>query len=81
LEPFGIPRYNTDGWGTYERPSAAEEHLVGKQPTQTIESQHLKLRTRSKRWVRRTICFAKTVPMPDLVIGRFVNRYEFGHTI
>jgi insertion element IS1 protein InsB len=28
--------------------------------------------------VRRTICFSKTERMRDLVIGLFVNRYEFG---
>ncbi len=26
----------------------------------------------------RTICFSKTEGMHDLVIGRFINRYEFG---
>jgi len=28
--------------------------------------------------VRRTICFSKTITMHDLVIGLFINRYEFG---
>jgi insertion element IS1 protein InsB len=28
--------------------------------------------------VRRTICFSKSEQMHDLVIGLFVNRYEFG---
>ena len=36
------------------------------------------LRTRIKRLVRRTICFSKTTTMHDLVIGLFINRYEFG---
>nr|MBW4638988.1 IS1 family transposase [Gloeocapsa sp. UFS-A4-WI-NPMV-4B04] len=27
---------------------------------------------------RRTICFSKTVLMHDVVIGLFINRYEFG---
>jgi insertion element IS1 protein InsB len=36
------------------------------------------LRTRIKRLVRRTICFSKTERMHDLVIGLFINRYEFG---
>jgi len=43
-----------------------------------IESKHINLRTRIKRLVRRTICFSKTEQMHDLVIGLFVNRYEFG---
>jgi hypothetical protein len=36
------------------------------------------LRTRLKRLVRRTLCFSKTEQMHDLVIGLFMNRYEFG---
>jgi len=30
LEPFGITRYFTDGWGAYERHVGAEQHTVGK---------------------------------------------------
>jgi IS1 family transposase len=81
LEPFGITRYYTDGWGTYERHLDPAKHTVGKQHTQTIESKHITLRTRIKRLVRRTICFSKTEYMHDLVIGLFVNRYEFGRAI
>ena len=78
LEPFGITRYFTDGWGAYERHLEAEQHTVGKANTQKIESKHINLRTRIKRLVRRTICFSKTERMHDLVIGLFINRYEFG---
>jgi insertion element IS1 protein InsB len=78
LEPFGITTYYTDGWGIYERHINAEQHQVGKENTQKIESKHINLRTRIKRLVRRTICFSKTERMHDLVIGLFVNRYEFG---
>jgi len=77
LEPFGITRFYTDGWGTYERHVAPEKHEVGKQHLQRIESKHITLRTRIKRLVRRTICFSKTERMHDLVIGLFINRYEF----
>jgi insertion element IS1 protein InsB len=66
LEPFGITRYFTDGWGAYERHVAAEQHTVGKANTQKIESKHINLRTRIKRLVRRTICFSH-IP-PDLVV-------------
>jgi hypothetical protein len=31
-----------------------------------------------KRLVRKTICFSKSIQMHDIVIGLFVNRYEFG---
>jgi insertion element IS1 protein InsB len=81
LEPFGITRYSTDGWGAYERHIDAEQHRVGQDNTQTIESKHLNLRTRIKRLVRRTICFSKTEYMHDLVIGLFINRYEFGRAL
>src|SRR6266567_4089221 len=30
LEPFGITRYFTDGWGAYERHVETEQHTVGK---------------------------------------------------
>ena len=81
LEPFGITRFYTDGWGAYERHIVPEPHVVGKQYMQTIESKHINLRTRIKRLVRRTICFSKTTPMHDLVIGLFINRYEFGRPL
>ncbi|WP_442862831.1 IS1 family transposase [Candidatus Entotheonella palauensis] len=81
LELFGITRYYTDGWGAYERHLDPEQHRVGKDRTQKIESKHIKLRTRIKRLVRRTICFSKTERMHDLVIGLFINRYEFGRLL
>jgi len=81
LEPFGITRFYTDGWGAYERHLDPEQHTIGKAHTQKIESKHINLRTRIKRLVRRTICFSKTTTMHDLVIGLFINRYEFGVAI
>jgi insertion element IS1 protein InsB len=78
LAPFGITKFYTDGWGAYERHLDAEQHQVGKENTQKIESKPINLRTRIKRLVRRTICFSKTERMHDLVIGLFINRYEFG---
>jgi insertion element IS1 protein InsB len=74
-------RYYTDGWGAYERHFDADKHRVGKDKTQKIESKHINLRTRITRLVRRTICFSKTERMHDLVIGIFINRYEFGRSI
>src|SRR6267378_2031236 len=67
LEPFGITKFYTDGWGAYERHIDAETHQVGKENTQKIESKHINLRTRIKRLVRRTLCFSKTEQMHDLV--------------
>jgi insertion element IS1 protein InsB len=77
-EPFGITRFYTDGWGAYERHIDPKQHTIGKAQTQKIESKHINVRTRIKRLVRRTICFSKTTTMHDLVIGLFINRYEFG---
>ena len=81
LEPFGITKFYTDGWGAYERHLDPEQHQVGKEHTQKIESKHVNLRTRIKRLVRRTLCFSKTERMHDLVIGLFINRYELGRLI
>jgi len=78
LEPFGIRRYCTDGWGAYQRHLPEAVHEVGKRKTQKIERKHLRLRTRIKRLARKTICFSKSEQMHDLVIGLFINRYEFG---
>lgn len=78
LEPFGITRFFTDDWGAYERHLSPEHHVIGKQNTQRIERKHLTRRTRIKRLVRKTLCFSKSTRMHDIVIGLFVNRYEFG---
>jgi insertion element IS1 protein InsB len=67
--------------GVYERHLDPEKHVMGKQNTQKIERKHLTLRTRIKRWARKTICFSKSMQMHDIVIGLFVNRYEFGVSV
>ncbi len=81
LEPFGINHYYTDDWGAYERHLDEKKHHVGKRNTQKIERKHLTLRTRIKRLARKKICFSKLERMHDIVIGLFINRYEFGRTI
>ena len=81
LIPFGITRFDTDGWGAYERPLDAAHHVGGKEHTQTSESKHINVRTRITRLVRRTMCFSKAEYMHDLVIGLFINRYEFGRAV
>jgi insertion element IS1 protein InsB len=78
LEPFGITKYYTDHWGAYTRHLDADAHQPGKRNTQQIERKHLTLRTRIKRLMRKTICFSRSTQMHDIVIGLFVNRYEFG---
>ena len=81
LQPFGISRYYTDGWGAYQRHVDPEQHEIGKRNTQRLERKHLTLRTRIKRLVRKTICFSRSTQMHDIVIGLFINRFEFGVSI
>ena len=68
-------------WGAYTRHLKADEHHPGKRHTQQIERKHLTLRTRIKRLAHKTICFSKSIAMHDIVIGLFVNRYEFGVSV
>ncbi len=77
LEPFGIKKFYTDGLKTYERHLSVEIRQVSKYKMQRIERKHLTFRTRIKRLARKTICFSKSIQMHDLVIGLFINRYEF----
>jgi insertion element IS1 protein InsB len=81
LEPYGIRRFHTDYWGAYTRHLEPDVHYPGKRNTQRIERKHLTLRTRIKRLARKTICFSKSIQMHDIVIGLFVNRYEFGLSV
>lgn len=81
LEPFGITQFYSDDWGAYQRLLHPAFHTVGKANTQTIERKHLSLRTRIKRLARKTICFSKSIWLHDVVIGLFINRYEFGLSI
>jgi len=66
---------------TYERHLSLAAHRPGKRNTQQIERKHLTLRTRIKRWVRRTICVSKSITMHDIVAGLFINRSEFGLSV
>ena len=77
LKPFGLRRYYTDYWGAYERSLESDVHSLGQRHTQQIERKPLTLRTRIKRLVRKTICFSKAIELHDIVIGLFINRYEF----
>ncbi len=81
LEPFGIQHYYSDCWGAYLRGLKPSQHTVGKRNTQKIERKHLTLRTRIKRLTRETICFSKSVRMHDIVLGLFINQFEFGRVV
>ena len=81
LKPFGITKFYTDNLQTYERHLSKNERIVSKYKMQKIERKHLTLRTRIKRLQRKTICFSKISPMHDLVIGLYINKYEFHRDI
>ena len=81
LKPFGITKFYTDNLKTYERHLSKDERQVSKYKMQKIERKHLTLRTRIKRLQRKTICFSKIIQMHDLVIGLYINKYEFGRDI
>jgi insertion element IS1 protein InsB len=81
LELFGITSYYTDYWGAYEWNLSSEVYSPGKRNAQQIERKHLTLRTRIKRLTRKTICFSQSIEMHDIVLGLFVNRYEFGRPV
>ena len=51
---------------------------VGKLIMQKIERTHLTLRTRLKRWARKSLCFSRSCVMHELLIGLYRNRVEFG---
>jgi len=78
LDPFGIRRYYTDDWGSYERFLESDKHEAGKINTQKIERKNLNFRTWIKRLTRKTICFSKLEKMHDIVIGLLINKVEFG---
>lgn len=81
LKPFGITKFYTDNLKTYSRNLEVENRVVNKYKMQKIERKHLTLRTRIKRLQRKTICFSKKSQMHDLVIGLYINKYEFGREI
>lgn len=78
LIPFGIKHFYTDDWGPYQRQLPGSQHTINKTNTQQIERKHLTFRVRIKRLARKTICSSKLEKMHDIVIGLFINRYEFG---
>ena len=78
---IGIGKFYTDNLKNYERNLEAEERVVSKYKMQRIERKHLTLRTRIKRLQEKTICFSKRSQMHDIVIGLYINKYEFGREI
>ena len=81
LKPFGITKFYTDKLKTYDRHLTKDERQVSKYKMQKIERKHLTLKTRVKRLQRKSICFSKRTQMHDLIIGLYINKYEFGRKI
>lgn len=81
LEPFQIQMFYSDNWISYKKYIGKEKHKIGKKNTQKIERKHLTLRTRIKRLARKTICYSKTERMHDIIIGLFINTFEFGFSL
>jgi len=65
----------------YTRHLDETAHNEGKRNTQQLERTHMTLRTWIKRLACKTMCFARSTQMHDIIIGLFVNRYEFGRPI
>ena len=78
LAPFGITRYDTDKAGVYRRHLPPAQHTGGTLTLQKIKRTHLTLRTRLKRFARKTLCFSRSFLMYDLLIGLYMNHVEFG---
>ena len=81
LQPFEIQHFYVDDWGAYQRNIDPKKFTISKKNTQKIERKHLTLRTRIKRLARKTICFSKSNQMHDIVIGLFINRFEFNRIV
>jgi insertion element IS1 protein InsB len=78
LAPFGIHHFSPTAGVPITGARLPTSHEVGKRRTQPRERKHLTLRTRINRLVRKTICFSRSLPMHDVVIGLCINRFEFG---
>lgn len=74
-----ITRFYTDRWESYEKLIPEHRHWIGKAGTQRIERNNLTIRTRLKRWHRRTICFSKTEEMDDAVLKLFFHHRNHPH--
>jgi insertion element IS1 protein InsB len=74
-----VTRFYTDRWESYEKLIPEHRHWIGKAGTQRIERNNLTIRTRLKRWQRRTICFSKSEKMDDAVLKLFFHHRNHPH--
>ncbi len=59
LKALDIGVFLTDDWEAFSAVLPKAKHLIGKQYTKNIEGINTFLRTRTRRLVRRTVCFSK----------------------
>jgi insertion element IS1 protein InsB len=78
---LGISRLYPDHAGVSPRHLSRETPAVGKPYTQKIERKPLTLRTRIKRFARKTIGVSKSLMRHDIVLGLFMNRDEFARPV
>jgi insertion element IS1 protein InsB len=74
-----ITRFYTDRWESYEKLIPEHRHWIGKSGTQRIERNNLTIRTRLKRWQRKTICFSKSDEMDEAVVKLFFHHRNHPH--
>ncbi|CAJ0992476.1 IS1 family transposase IS1N [Sodalis praecaptivus] len=67
----------SDNWGRYAREVPKQKPLTDTIFTQRIERNNLTLPTRIKRLARKTICFSRSVEIPEKVIGAFIEKHMF----
>ena len=62
-----------------------KQELIDRYGIDTVRRGGLRIDTtldlRMQRLARKTICFSKAILMHDIVLGLFVNRYEFGLSV
>jgi len=74
-----ITRFYTDWWDSYGKLIPPHRHWAGKAGTQRIERNNLTIRTRLKRWQRRSICFSKSDEMDEAVVKLFFHHRNHPH--
>jgi IS1 family transposase/transposase-like protein len=79
LSSCQVTRFYTDWWESYGKLIPSHRHWVGKAGTQRIERNNLTVRTRLKRWQRRSICFSKSDEMDEAVVKLFFHHRNYPH--
>jgi insertion element IS1 protein InsB len=59
LKGLDVKQFYTDDWKAFSAVLPADRHQIGKAGTKHIEGVNTSLRTRNRRFVRRTCCFSK----------------------